>query len=41
MKIGITQFTYLSREQHEAILDYYGVRTIYDLNSEILEGYGI
>jgi hypothetical protein len=31
----------LSREQHEAILQYYGVRSIYDLNPDILEGYGI
>jgi hypothetical protein len=31
----------MSREQHEAILEYYGVRSIYDLNPDILEGYGI
>jgi hypothetical protein len=31
----------LSREQHEAILQYYGVRSIYDLADDILEGYGI
>jgi hypothetical protein len=29
-----------TREEHEAILDYYGVHTIADLPSWILPGYG-